>query len=212
MFDYFVFADESGDLGAKGTPFFVVVAIEVRDERLLERIVKRARTKKLRREKTGDELKASSALPRVRSFILRQIAQKDCRVFVVAVDKSGTRSESSNQNEFYEAACVEACRNARGPKASIVLDKRYSRKEDQNQLAATLQAELKARQVDATVSQVTSNYRAGLQAADFIAWAAFQKFAKNDETYYTIIRPKVAVETVWNASELLRKYKKRALS
>lgn len=36
--------------------------------------------------------------------------------------------------------------------------------------------------------------REGLQAADFVAWALFQKYARNADSFYRIIEERIVVE------------------
>ena len=39
----YIFIDESGDLGDKGSKYFVLAAIKVEDEKVLEKLIKKTR-------------------------------------------------------------------------------------------------------------------------------------------------------------------------
>jgi len=89
VIDWFVFIDESGDLGTHGTKFFVVAAVQVKEENALSRIIRKARQRKLKKRLSeAPEIKGFNSNPEVRRFILKRIAAADCKIYALAVEKA----------------------------------------------------------------------------------------------------------------------------
>lgn len=131
MIDWFVYVDESGDLGALGTEYFVVVALQVSNDRELGRIIKRVRTRKLKKKLVEvSEMKANVTPPEIRKAVLERVAMLDCRIYALAVDKKKiTPQLMGNSNRLYNWLCRLLCQQveARG-EIRIVMDKKYNNK------------------------------------------------------------------------------------
>ena len=88
--------------------------------------------------------------------------------------------------------CVE-----RWQQLEIVLDKRYT----QEHLRRKLEWQIRQEIADipgqtVLIRQADSQTVKALQAVDFVAWAAGQKYVRGDESYFELIRNKVLVEEV----------------
>ncbi|MFH0973189.1 MAG: DUF3800 domain-containing protein [Candidatus Micrarchaeota archaeon] len=193
MIDWFVFVDESGDLGKFGSPYFIVAAIEVRDDKPLFRIIKRAREKLKKKLKELPELKAAKTNEELRKFVLRKISELDCRIYLCAVEKKRIRPNlMAAQNQLYNWLCRVLCQKITHGKIRLVLDKKYNSVVLRSELAAYLQRELSWRGINVSVEQLESRACPPLQVVDFIAWAAHRKFSFGDDSYYSIIAGKIA--------------------
>lgn len=193
MIDWFVFVDESGDLGALGTKYFVVVAIQIKDEKLLGRVVKRARQRKLKKKLAEvPELKGYNSSPELRQFILRRIASLDCGIYVLAVEKKQVfPSLMAAQNKLYNWLCRVLCQQISGKEIKLVVDKKYNNRLLRSDFNKYIIRELLSYGIKTTVEHTESHACPALQAVDFVAWAANRKYSGGDDSYYKIIEPKV---------------------
>ncbi len=194
MTDYFVFVDESGDLGKLGTSYFIVAAIQVQDDKPLGRIIKRARERKLKKEmKELNELKGAKTTPEIRKFILGKIADLECKIFILAVEKKKILPGlMAAQNKLYNWLFRLLCQQVTGESISLVIDKKYKNIIQRHELEAYLEKQLSMRGITVSVSQLESHTSLQLQAVDFVAWAANRKFSHGDDSYYRIIEKKIA--------------------
>jgi len=195
MIDWFVYVDESGDLGALGTAYFVVVAVQVQNDRELGRVIKRVRTRKLKKKLVEvSEMKANVTPPEVRRAVLERVAGLDCAIYSLAVDKKKVLPELlGNPNRLYNWLCRILCQQIRAKgEIRLVMDKKYNNRllrEDFNEYIAR---ELAYRGMRVQVEHLESQNCPQLQAVDFVAWAVNRKFSHNDKSYYEIIAGKIA--------------------
>ena len=66
---YYIFIDESGDLGDKGSKYFVLAAIKVEDEKVLEKLIKKTRRNYKKDIGQSNEIKGSKTPPKVKKYI-----------------------------------------------------------------------------------------------------------------------------------------------
>jgi len=85
----------------------------------------------------------------------------------------------------------------RHPRLELWLDKRYTKSALRDRLEKTLREGI----VDLTrqvvlVHQEDSRKQKGLQAADHVAWALYQKYERQDDAFYQILKGKVVAEEI----------------
>lgn len=193
MYDWHIYVDESGDLGALGTKYFVIVAVQVREGKLLERIIKRVRQRKLKKKLSEvPEVKGFNSTPEMRRFVLGRIASLDCGVYVLAVDKKKVfPSLMATPNKLYNWLCRILCQQIQAKKIRIVMDKKYNNRLLRNDFNRYMKGQLSQRGIEASIEHLESHACPALQAVDFVAWAANRKYSSEDDSYYKIIEGKV---------------------
>ena len=69
----YIFIDESGDLGDKGSKYFIIAAVLVEDYRTLENLINK--TRRIYKKKIGqsNEIKGAITPSRVKNSILKKI-------------------------------------------------------------------------------------------------------------------------------------------
>lgn len=188
---YVAFLDESGVPSPKDdSNCFVVAILVTASSRAIELHVRRAR-RSLHRQAPPSELKAAQSEPRTIQRLLEAIADEDCEIYAVIVDKRGVQE---NQAEtVYQSAVSRAIALAaeQHPSLHVYVDKRYTR------LRQRVALEMRIREALAVIpnqmvviEQSDSTACAGLQAVDFIAWA-LRRQCEGDEQWATIIAQKV---------------------
>ena len=85
----YVFIDESGDLGLKGSKYLVLAALIVEDSRKLEKLIKNMRRNKFKKElKKAAEIKANKSSEEVRSYMLEKLnLVGNAKVLYVVLEK-----------------------------------------------------------------------------------------------------------------------------
>jgi hypothetical protein len=194
MQEWLVLVDESGDLGKYGTKYFIIAALQIREEKPLGRIIKRARQRKLKKKMSElSELKAVNSTEALRRFILGRIASLDCNIYLLAVDKEKIAPQLlAVQNKLYNWLCRLLCQQISGEKIRLVIDKKYNNRLLRKDFNDYLERELLKHGIAASIEHLESHSYPPLQAVDFIAWAANRKFSSGDDSYYKIIQSKVS--------------------
>ncbi|MFA5247438.1 MAG: DUF3800 domain-containing protein [Candidatus Micrarchaeia archaeon] len=194
MIDWFVFVDESGDLGTQGTKFFVVAAVQVKEENELSRIIRKARQRKLKKRLSeAPEIKGFNSNPQVRRFILQRIADADCKIYVLAVEKAKVIPQiKSEPNRLYNWLCRVLCQQVEGTQVKLIFDKKYDHRILRSDFNEYMCRELSRRGITATIEHRESQSCPALQATDFVAWAVNRKYSGGDDSYYRLIENKIA--------------------
>ncbi len=195
----YAFADESGTVGVNnGTRFFVVAILGVEQPRVLELPVRRALRKYGRRLSSG-ELKASRLDESAVTRLLQEIARQDVLIAATIVDQSTIASPLEDAEDIYRFAMSRTIRHlvSRFPMSDISVDRRYTNEKLRFELEKYVREEIQNIPQNVVLLRHENSYsRTELQAADVVAWAFFQKYERNNENFWKVIAPKIAVEEV----------------
>lgn len=192
-----IFIDESGDLGAHGSKYFVIVALSTHNPLELRRIMKRLRERKLGKKlKEIPEIKANNSNERIRTFVLKRIGTSSCSISACAIPKVKIRADLlEQQGRFYNYLCgmllEQISLNANH--ISVVIDKKYNNQllRDNFNQYMTEKIKSKTTQISISIRHMESHVSQELQAVDFVAWAVHRKFTFGDSSYYDIIKHKI---------------------
>jgi len=196
---HFAFIDESGTVGAETGTHFLIVAVICGDQaRDIEIPVQRAQ-KKFGTSLASGEMKANSSREAVTLRLLKELAKEDIQIVAIAVDQKAIVSAPNDKEDIYRIAVSRAVYHLveRWPRIQILLDQRYTN----NQLRFELEKQIREEIVDlpqkvVLLRQLNSQAQRGLQAADFIAWAFFQKYEKSDCRFVDVLTSKIVQEEV----------------
>ena len=194
----YVFIDESGDLGRRGTDYFIMAMIIIDEERPLKKIVKDVRKRKLKKKRRDvKELKANKSSDAVRGYVLRRISEIDCEIYVIVVEKSKIMSHFYDiKNRFYNFVSRILLTEGKlnGEIISIIIDKKYTNSMLRNNFNRYIKREVGQRKIGVKIKDIihgNSEAHAGLQCVDFVAWAVSRKFNYHDDRFYKIIESKI---------------------
>ena len=190
------FLDESGDETPFGDqPYLVVALLTVNSSRSLDLAVTRAR-RKYGASLASGEMKADASPPAATMWLLRAIAACPVEIVAVAVDKAVIVRPPVDSGDIYRFAVAETVRRAaqRQPQLDLHLDKRYTSLKLRKLLDQAIIDKLAGLSADIVIRHDDSIAAKGLQAADFVAWALFQKYARNKTEFYDIVAPRIVDE------------------
>lgn len=196
-----IFIDESGDLGRYGNRYFALACLITTDTKKISRIIKRVRQKKLKRNiKELMEIKASKSDERIRRYVLKEISNADCEVYLLVVDKNKVLSKLFEvQNRLYNYLCSLLMKQISMDENKLVLtiDKKHTNTTLRKDFDEYIKRKLleKKPDLDLEIYQKTSESSNELQVIDFVAWAVNRRFNTNDDSYYAIIKGKIKNES-----------------
>lgn len=190
------FLDESGDdIPFGGEPYLVVALLSTSHPRALELAVAHAR-RKYGASLASGEMKADASPPEVTVWLLRAIAATPVEIVAVILDKAAILRPPTDPRAIYRLVVAEAVRRAakRQPQLDLCLDKRYTSLRLRQLLEHAILDNLAGLSANVTIRHGDSIAEKGLQAVDFVAWALFQKYARNRREFYDLIAPRIVVE------------------
>jgi hypothetical protein len=191
--------DESGDLGEYGTKCFVIACLSTSNPLPVERIVKKVRERKLKKKmRAVSELKANSSSPEVRINVLNRLVRCDCRIDLIIIKKKQVRNylfNTKNKLYNYVLGILIDEMPIRETHIELVIDKKDSNRLLREDLDQYIERKLRSKRACAKIKikHMESHTHRALQVIDFVAWAANRKHSHDDESYYTIIEPKIGV-------------------
>lgn len=207
----YIFLDESGDLGfdfrKKGTSrFFAVTFLFVGGSKTpIEKLVKRTHSelkKKLKR-RVGI-LHAVNEKPITRQRLLKQLAKKDCTMMAIYLNKHKVFTKLQDEKQvlynYVTNILLDRVYTKRVIDTSKGIELIASRRETNKFLNENFKDYLRQKVRDnhrgsIRVSIKTPAEEKILQAVDFVSWAIFRKYEKDDDSYYNLIRNKIIEES-----------------
>jgi hypothetical protein len=197
------FLDESGDVGrAQGSSDNLIIVIVVTDNPArLRRVVAKTRKRLSKRRKDIPEFKAFKTDVRIIKRLLRHTAETECEIVALVADKKVV-GDLDDPEALYRQLYASAIRRCleRHSQLSLCVDKRYTNpylREKQN--GAILKEIGPLQKAVLVVEHSESKSESALQVADAVAWALFQKYERGDDSFYTLVKDKIALEELWGA-------------
>lgn len=202
-----MYLDESGDLGNKEgcSRYIVISALIVENPAPLKRIIKNMRRNKFKKElKVFSELKANTLKKETIRYALQQLNTiKNAQVFHMILDKKKILSNflKKDKHKCYNFVAGKLARNIllEGVDVEIRIDRSKGKQvlqEDFNQYFEKCLRE-KSQIYRVTIQHSYSHSWPGLQFADLVAWAAFQKVEHNNPEFVDILQISQEVCDVW---------------
>jgi len=200
---YYAFLDESGGVAlfAPGERFLVVAVVITRQPRPLELVIKRAR-QQFGASLSSGEMKAARSTDKAIRWILATIARQDVQIATVIVDKHGMVRPPRDPEDLYRGAVARAIRSCveRWPRLEVTIDGRYTHAYLRRKLEWYIREQVADIEGQAVViDQADSVKVKALQAADFVAWALWQKYQWEDDNYYRLVANRIVIEQIIKA-------------
>lgn len=195
------FLDEAGDTGSKpASSDHILVAVVLSDHiNHLRRAVSRMGKRLGKRKRDLPEFKAFKTDPRIVRRLLEHVVATDCEIVAVIADKR-RRPPGDDAEQLFRDLCARVVKHCleRHSQLSLIIDKRYTNpKLRARQSEAILETATTLPRALLALEHLDSQQEAGLQAADAVAWALFQKYERGDKSFYHIIEPKLVIEEMW---------------
>lgn len=206
----YIFLDESGDLGfnfkKKNTSkHFIVTFLFINDDlKKIEKIVQKTHlelSKKYRR-KIG-VLHAVKEKPATRRRMLKRLSEVNCSVLIICLDKENVYPElKKDKQSLYNNITATllgktfSYRHDRcGSKTYLIASRRETNKVFNENFRSYLNKRARKNyKQEIEISIKTPAQQKILQLVDFVSWAIFRKYEKNDFEYYNLIKNKIVEE------------------
>ncbi|SCG86914.1 putative protein (plasmid) [Methanobacterium congolense] len=181
-----MFLDESGDLGPKGSKYFVIAALAVEDPKKLDRIIKNMRRNKFKKELKGShEIKANSSSTAVKEYMIKKLNKvPNATIYCIIFNKEHYLSNSKNymdKNELYDCVAGALAREITLRDNTIIrIDKSKGKQFLRKRFDSYFKKNLNTNNRKVEIYHSESHAWSGLQFADIIAGSYFQKFEHDD--------------------------------
>ncbi|MEK6887429.1 MAG: DUF3800 domain-containing protein [Candidatus Aenigmatarchaeota archaeon] len=201
----YMYIDESGDLGGKGSKYMVLAALLIDEPRNLDRIIKNMRRNKFKKElRKAAEIKADKSSDAVIKYMLQKLNEmKGAKIFYIVLEKKKLFSDflKNDKHKLYNYVAGKLARNIMLNNMDILIkiDKSKGKqmlREDFNGYFTNCLTE-KSVTIKATIEHSYSHAWSGLQFADILAWSCFQKFEHSNSEYIDLIKLEQEVYHVW---------------
>jgi len=195
-----IFVDESGDLGEKGSAYFVLMLLATRDVKSVERALRRTRRRKFRSKQRPEELKGVKMSPGILRYFYRQMEDVPFELAAVVLDKPRLAFRHKDDRRIYALLLCEGIEAF--PRISfplrIYVDRRFSHTEFQI-IEAYVEGYLRGRtgnRLEVDIHQMDSRISPGIQAVDLFSRGVFEKYAFGEEGWYAVFSERIVSEKV----------------
>ena len=204
----YIFIDESGDLGLRGSKYFVLSALMVKDYSFLDRIIKNMRRHKFKKElHKASEIKANKSSNELRRYMLEKLNEVEgARVLYSILEKKQLYSEylKDDKHKLYNYVAGNLAKKIvlDDVDVEVKIDKSKGKQILRDDFNEYFEKCLKEGSIinKATVYHSNSQNWSGLQFADILAWACFQKFEHNNSEFIDLVQKK-KIYHVWGNLE-----------
>ncbi|MGV8162260.1 MAG: DUF3800 domain-containing protein [Candidatus Nanoarchaeia archaeon] len=201
MFSYyntkFIFIDETGDLGQKGSKHFLITALLTENDAALERLLKNIRRNKFRKElKNIEEIKANNSKPELIKYVLKKIMTFETVKIQSIILNKNKMNYKDNKNKLYDFICGYLANMDSSSKNLIIrIDKSKGKQRLIDDFDKYMNFKFKESKWNRNVAihHSWSHSWTGLQMVDIISWAVFQKFEHQNDEYFNIIDDKTTI-------------------
>lgn len=202
----YIFLDESGDLGfsKKSSKWFLITIAMSRDERCLERVVKKVWKSLNKKHKHIGELHASNEKDVTRVRLLGLLSGcEDLKIMTIVLNKEKVFTNlQSQKNHLYNYTAnilLDRLHNKdiifSEEAIDLIVDRKDTKKSLKENLINYLTDSMsKRRGGNFIVNLHASHENKSLQAVDFISWAIFRKYEYGDLAFYNLIKDKIIDE------------------
>ncbi len=201
----YMYIDESGDLGEKGSKYMVLAALLIENPRDLDRVIKNMRRNKFKKElKKAIGIKADKSSDAIRKHMLLKLNEiKGTKIFYIILEKKKLFSDflKNDKQKLYNYVAGKLARNIvlNDMDILIKIDKSKGKQMLREDFDGYFTNCLRERSstIKTKIEHSYSHAWSGLQFADVLAWSCFQKFEHNNSEYVDIVKLEQEVYHVW---------------
>lgn len=202
----YIFLDESGDLGFKksSSKWFVFTVAIISEARGLERVIKKVWKPLKEKYKRLGELHAYHADDITRMRVLKKLNQvPDLKILCVILNKEKVYIDLQNQKNYLynytENILLDRLHSQKlvneNESMNLYIDRKDTKKKLRDNFINYLTQSMTNRtKAPFSIVLHTSHENKSLQAVDFISWAIFRKYERNDYEFYEVIKDKIIDE------------------
>ena len=203
----YILLDESGDLGFSfdngSSKFFVVTVIFTESKRQLEKIAKKIHKTLTGKHKKVGVLHAYVEMPVTRQRLLSHLNNSGCSILAIILNKKKVFTKFKDEKPVLYNYVANILLDRLFNKKPIPLDKNITLIASQRETNKFLNENFKdyllkqatnKHKVSIKIEIATPSEEKSLQVADFASWAIFRKYEIGDDSYYNLIKNKIAEE------------------
>jgi len=189
----YIFIDESGDLGEKGSKHMLLVAIiiEEKNKIKLEKVIKNIKRRKFKRElKKNTEIKANLSSHEMILYILNLLNDIELELEILVLNKNKIKKFGKDKHEIYNKLTGILIENIKcNTDLFIIIDRTKGKLSLQLDFNKYIIQEINSKYKIKILHDYSQNH-VGLQIADIIAWSYFQKYEYKNCKFTDIINKK----------------------
>lgn len=202
----YIFIDESGDPGIRGSKYMVIASLLIDNPKKLDRIIKNMRRNKFKKELSkANEIKGNKSSIEVKIHLLKELNKlKNCQIFCSVLNKTSIYNPSliSDKNKLYNCVAGDLAyqMNIEG-NLEIRIDKSKGKQLLRDDFDTYFKRKLIQNSENIGNINIYHSYShswAGIQFADIIAWSYFQKFEHKNELYVNLIELECNISKIWD--------------
>src|SRR3989344_2959547 len=201
----YLYIDESGDLGARGSRYMIIASLLVDNSKDLNRIIKNMRRYKFKKVlKKAIEIKANKSSKELIIHMLKELNNiKNAKVFYIILEKKVIISEylKNNKDKLYNFVAGKLTKQIplHDMDIEIRIDKSKGKQLLQQDFNNYLLKILKEKENmgEIKIYHSYSHSWSGLQFADILSWACFQKFEHNNNSFINIVKLEQEIYHTW---------------
>lgn len=191
----YLFIDESGDLGLNGSKHLVLACVETCEPEKLDRIIKNMRRHKFKKQlKNAQEIKASkSSSELIKHTILKFNELNNIKVHLIILEKGKIYSDflKKDKHKLYNYISGKLANKIIINDFNVIvrIDKSKGKQILQEDFNKYFKIKLENNSLinNIKIYHSWSHSWSGLQFADVLAWACFQKFEYRNNCYLDLI-------------------------
>lgn len=203
-----IFLDESGDLGFKpqSSGWFLFTLVLTNDHRKIEKCIKLVHKSLKNKYKKVGELHAYHSQANTKKLVLTKLSKvDDLKVLCIVLNKKKVYVDLQNQKNYLYNYTANILLDRLHRKKIIdtreVVEMFIDQKDTSKFIKDNFEKYLKDNLTRRGSSKIKimicpSHTEKCLQAVDFISWAIFRKYEKNDYEYYEIIKDRIIEENL----------------
>ncbi|OGK51742.1 hypothetical protein A2966_01310 [Candidatus Roizmanbacteria bacterium RIFCSPLOWO2_01_FULL_41_22] len=204
-----IFLDESGDFGfnpkKKNSKFFIITVVAFENQKPIERIVKKTHSELRKRVKrlSGGVLHCVKEKPVTRKRLLNRINKIECSIMTIYLNKKNVYTKLKDErhilynyvtnillDRILQKKLVDSTKEI-----ILIASKRETNKFLNENFKSYLENQTKYNhKTNIQIVIKSPSEEKGLQAVDFVSWAIFRKYEKNDSSYYELIKKHIVEE------------------
>ncbi|MDP3033739.1 MAG: DUF3800 domain-containing protein [Methanobacteriaceae archaeon] len=202
----YIFIDESGDPGIRGSKYMVIASLLIDNPKKLNRIIKNMRRNKFKKELSkANEIKGNKSSIEVKIHLLKELNKvKNCQIFCSILNKSNIHNPVliNDKNKLYNCIAGDLAHQIEiKGHVEVRIDKSKGKqilRDDFNNYFKKKLVQNSENIGNINIYHSYSHSWDGIQFADIIAWSYFQMFEHGNDLYTNLIEIECNISKIWD--------------